>query len=178
MKIYTKTGDKGTTRQMTGQFVPKYDPQIMALGNLDELDSWLGYVAAIAPTDTAWVVPTLQDLQRQLYELQADISVPRHDTIRESDVAALEQSIDKMMAAMPAIKAFILPGGTPVAAALQYARTIARRAERAVDELNDHGQSLPAPVLHYVNRLSDYFFALARYVNWRADREETLSKEK
>lgn len=177
MKIYTKTGDGGTTRQMTGRFVPKYDPQIAALGDLDELDSWLGVVAANATAEEKnWLVPVLTGLQRELYALQADISVPRHRTITEDHVHAQEAAIDRIMAAIPPINAFILPGGTPTAAGLQYARTVARRAERSVDALNDTQQAVGAPILHYINRLSDYLFALAREANWRAGQDEIRSK--
>ena len=101
MKLYTKVGDHGATKQINGKKVPKYDPQIVALGELDELDSWLGYVAAQAQAMPGfnWLTEALETRQRELYELLADIAVPRHQTITEAHVKALEDAIDQMMAA-------------------------------------------------------------------------------
>lgn len=97
MKLYTKVGDHGATKQINGKKVPKYDPQIVALGDLDELDSWLGYVAAQAQATPGfdWLTEALEARQRELYELLADIAVPRHQTITEAHVKALEDAIDQ-----------------------------------------------------------------------------------
>lgn len=178
MKLYTKVGDHGATKQINGKKVPKYDPQIVALGELDELDSWLGYVAAQAQATPGfdWLTEALEARQRELYELLADIAVPRHQTITEAHVKALEDAIDQMMAAVPHITAFVLPGGHPLAAALQYGRTVARRAERSLDQLAAKDDTLSAVTLQYSNRLSDYLFALARYVNFKAGVAEVKSK--
>ncbi|TLF41916.1 cob(I)yrinic acid a,c-diamide adenosyltransferase [Lacticaseibacillus zeae] len=179
MKLYTKVGDHGATKQINGKKVPKYDPQIIALGDLDELDSWLGYVAsqATATPGFDWLAQVLEDRQRELYELLADVAVPRHHTITEAHVKALEDAIDDMMAQVPRITAFVLPGGHPLAAALQYGRAVARRAERSLDLLAEEDKTVTAVVLQYSNRLSDYLFALARYVNFKAGVPEVKSKK-
>ncbi|MFD1125271.1 cob(I)yrinic acid a,c-diamide adenosyltransferase [Lentilactobacillus raoultii] len=176
VKIYTKVGDHGQTKQVTGKMVPKYDLQIEALGAIDELDSWLGYVISILSPKADQLAPKLKTVQRKLYELQADITVKRHHNISLDDTKQLESEIDAMMAKLPVIKAFILPGGNPSGASLQYARALARRAERFVVALNDKQQPLNAEILEYLNRLSDYLFALARYANFLEGYDEEKSK--
>lgn len=176
LKIYTKVGDHGKTKQVTGKMVPKYDLQIEALGALDELDSWLGYVISVLSPKSASLAPTIQTIQRNLYELQADITVKRHHNITFDDTKKLEAEIDEIMAKLPAIKAFILPGGNQAGASFQYARALARRAERMVVELNDKQQPLNDEIFEYLNRLSDYLFALARYANYLEGYDEIKSK--
>lgn len=176
LKIYTKVGDHGKTKQVTGKMVPKYDLQIEALGALDELDSWLGYVVSVLSPKSAELAPAIQTVQRNLYELQADITVKRHHNITFDETKKLENEIDEIMAKLPAIKAFILPGGNQTGASLQYARALARRGERMVIELNDKQQPLNDEIFEYLNRLSDYLFALARYANYLEGYEEIKSK--
>ncbi len=176
VKIYTKVGDHGQTKQVTGKMVPKYDPQIEALGALDELDSWLGYVLSILSPQTQTLAPKLKTIQHNLYELQADITVKRHHNITAEKTSQLETEIDKIMGELPAIKAFILPGGNPSGASLQYARALTRKAERLVVALNDKEQPLDSDILEYLNRLSDYLFALARYANFLEGYDEEKSK--
>lgn len=177
MKIYTRVGDQGMTKQVSGKMVAKTDAQIVALGDLDELETWLGNVVAIMGTTHTAERTELQDIQRKLYDLQADISVKRHQVMVPADTTRLEQRIDEMMAELPPIKEFILPGGTQAGAALQYGRTVARRAERAAVKLNQE-QPLDPAIMTYLNRLSDFLFALARYVNWRDGYTEVPSKKK
>lgn len=177
LKIYTKVGDHGKTKQVTGKMVPKYDLQIEALGALDELDSWLGYVVSVLSPKSKELAPEIQTIQRNLYELQADITVKRHHNITFDDTKTLEAAIDEIMAKLPPIKAFILPGGNQAGASLQYARSLARRAERMVIELNDKQQPLNDEIFEYLNRLSDYLFALARYANYLEGYEEVKSKQ-
>lgn len=177
LKIYTKVGDHGKTKQVTGKMVPKYDLQIEALGALDELDSWLGYVVSVLSPKSKELAPEIQTVQRNLYELQADITVKRHHNITFDDTKKLEADIDEIMAKLPPIKAFILPGGNQAGASLQYARSLARRAERMVIELNDKQQPLNDEIFEYLNRLSDYLFALARYANFLEGYEEVKSKQ-
>lgn len=177
LKIYTKVGDHGKTKQVTGKMVPKYDLQIEALGALDELDSWLGYVVSVLSPKSKELAPEIQTVQRNLYELQADITVKRHHNITFDDTKKLEAAIDEIMAKLPPIKAFILPGGNQAGASLQYARSLARRAERMVIELNDKQQPLNDEIFEYLNRLSDYLFALARYANYLEGYEEVKSKQ-
>lgn len=177
LKIYTKVGDHGKTKQVTGKMVPKYDLQIEALGALDELDSWLGYVVSVLSPKSKKLAPGIQTVQRNLYELQADITVKRHHNITFDDTKKLEAEIDQIMAKFPQIKAFILPGGNQAGASLQYARSLARRAERMVIELNDKQQPLNDEIFEYLNRLSDYLFALARYANFLEGYKEIKSKQ-
>lgn len=165
-KIYTRVGDHGLTKQVSGQMVAKTDLQIVALGEIDELQSYLGVVVTSLQPNQADLSNELCDVQRKLYVLEADISVKRHQEMAAADTTWLEQRVDAFMAATPDLKEFILPGGSPAGAHLQYARTVARRAERSAVALNTV-QPLDPAILTYLNRLSDYLFAMARYVNHR-----------
>ncbi|WP_278954667.1 cob(I)yrinic acid a,c-diamide adenosyltransferase [Lactobacillus apis] len=176
IKIYTKVGDQGYTKQVTGKMVPKYDLQIEALGDIDELDSYLGVVIANLSDQCQELLNTLQDRQRDLYELESDIVVKRHEEITAATVEFLEQQIDELNQKIPKTTHFILPGGSITATHLHYARTVARRAERAMAKLNDEQQELAPACLKYINRLSDYLFILARYANVLDGVEEVKSK--
>ena len=176
IKIYTKVGDQGYTKQVTGKMVPKYDLQIEALGDIDELDSYLGVVIANLSDQCQELLNTLQDRQRDLYELESDIVVKRHEEITATTVEFLEQQIDELNQKIPKTTHFILPGGSITATHLHYARTVARRAERAMAKLNDEQQELAPACLKYINRLSDYLFILARYANVLDGVEEVKSK--
>ena len=176
IKIYTKVGDQGYTKQVTGKMVPKYDLQIEALGDIDELDSYLGVVIANLSDQCQELLNTLQDRQRDLYELESDIVVKRHKEITAATVEFLEQQIDELNQKIPKTTHFILPGGSITATHLHYARTVARRAERAMAKLNDEQQELAPACLKYINRLSDYLFILARYANVLDGVEEVKSK--
>ncbi|MCI1985832.1 MAG: cob(I)yrinic acid a,c-diamide adenosyltransferase [Lactobacillus sp.] len=176
VKIYTKRGDAGQTMQTTGKMVAKTDPQIEALGAIDECQSYLGVVvSALQPGKSAQLAPELQLVQRTLYQLQADIAVPRCHNLTAEDVTQLEGRIDAIMAHTPRIKGFILPGGGPAGSRLQYARTLARRAERDAVALGAH-QELAPVLLQYLNRLSDYLFALALRANFLDGVAEVPSK--
>lgn len=176
IKIYTKVGDQGYTKQVTGKMVPKYDLQIEALGDIDELDSYLGVVIANLSDQCQELLNPLQERQRDLYELESDIVVKRHEEITAATVEFLEQQIDELNQKIPKTTHFILPGGSITATHLHYARTVARRAERAMDKLNDEQQELAPACLKYINRLSDYLFILARYANVLDGVEEVKSK--
>ncbi|WP_278960708.1 cob(I)yrinic acid a,c-diamide adenosyltransferase [Lactobacillus apis] len=176
IKIYTKVGDQGYTKQVTGKMVPKYDLQIEALGDIDELDSYLGVVIANLSDQCQELLNTLQERQRDLYELESDIVVKRHEEITAATVEFLEQQIDELNQKIPKTTHFILPGGSITATHLHYARTVARRAERAMAKLNDEQQELAPACLKYINRLSDYLFILARYANVLDGVEEVKSK--
>ncbi len=156
--------------------VPKFDLQIEALGALDELQSWLGVVLAQLSPKTQSLKSELITVQRQLYYLQADLNVAASNVINAEDVTNLEQRIDTIMAQVPAIKAFILPGGQITGANLQYARTLARRAERTMANLHLQQTKINPILLQYINRLSDYLFALARYANLLDDYTDIPSK--
>ena len=176
IKIYTKVGDQGYTKQVTGKMVPKYDLQIEALGDIDELDSYIGVVIANLSDQCQELLNPLQDRQRDLYELESDIVVKRHQEITAATVEFLEQQIDELNQKIPKTTHFILPGGSITATHLHYARTVARRAERAMAKLNDEQQELAPACLKYINRLSDYLFILARYANVLDGVEEVKSK--
>lgn len=176
IKIYTKVGDQGYTKQVTGKMVPKYDLQIEALGDIDELDSYLGVVIANLSDQCQELLNPLQDRQRDLYELESDIVVKRHEEITAATVEFLEQQIDELNQKIPKTTHFILLGGSITATHLHYARTVARRAERAMAKLNDEQQELAPACLKYINRLSDYLFILARYANVLDGVEEVKSK--
>lgn len=173
MKIYTKTGDAGETGLFGGGRVPKDDPRVRAYGDVDELNATLGFGAALAPEEFAR--ETFQTIQRDLFSIGAELATPNPAKLRASvtadQVSALEQVIDKYEATLPALKNFILPGGTPKAAALHLARTTCRRAERSVVTLGREQQINPV-IIHYLNRLSDLLFVLARAVNTQAGRAD------
>lgn len=175
MKIYTKTGDAGETGLFGGGRVPKDDPRVQAYGDVDELNATLGFGISLEPGD--FELETLQTIQRDLFSIGAELATPNPDKRRAAvtadKVTALEQVIDKHEATLPPLKNFILPGGTPKAAAFHLARTTCRRAERSVVALARDEQLNPV-IMHYLNRLSDLLFVLARAVNKRAGRSDIV----
>ena len=174
MKIYTKTGDAGDTGLFGGGRVPKDDPRVEAYGDVDELNAVLGMARAVEllPRIDEVLVP----LQRDLFAIGALLATPDRDRmaqhlekarIDERRIAELEQAIDDAESELEPLRAFVLPGGTPKAAALHVARTVCRRAERRIVRLQ-HDVEVPAIVVIYMNRLSDLLFTLARLANRRA----------
>ena len=174
VKIYTKTGDAGDTGLFGGGRVPKDDPRVEAYGDVDELNAVLGMARAIE------LMPRIDEvlvaLQRDLFAIGALLATPDREKmaqhlekarIDDHRIAELEQAIDDAESELEPLRAFILPGGTPKAAALHVARTVCRRAERHVVRLQ-HDVELPALVVIYMNRLSDLLFTLARLANKRA----------
>ncbi|MDP4199017.1 MAG: cob(I)yrinic acid a,c-diamide adenosyltransferase [Bacteroidota bacterium] len=168
MKIYTKTGDDGTTGLFGGGRVPKDSPRIEAYGTVDELNSCIGLVRAASGE---LFVDLLQRISEELFVLGGDLATPletRSDyevpRIGESQVRALELAIDEHDAQLPSLKRFILPGGTPLAAHLHHARTVCRRAERLLVTLTTREKIGPNDII-YLNRLSDLLFVLARRAN-------------
>ncbi len=168
MKIYTKTGDDGTTSLFSGGRVLKTNLRVESYGTIDELNSVLGVVRASQPsphTDSL-----LGQIQRQLFNLGADLATPldaKADWVVRMDaktVAWVESQIDALTVDLPPLKNFILPGGSPAAAQIHVARTICRRAERVVVELQAQ-ERVGEEVIHYLNRLSDFLFTLARWEN-------------
>lgn len=172
MKIYTKGGDQGSTGLFGGARVKKSDPRVAAYGEVDELNAQLGVVRTL-PLPAA-VEQSLRAVQSELFTLGSELATPEPEKARmklphtqPAWILALEQAIDAIDAEVPALRSFILPGGTAAAAQLHLARTVCRRAERAVVELA--AQEPVAPnVLTYLNRLSDYLFMAARLANHRA----------
>ncbi len=173
-KIYTKTGDGGDTGLFGGGRVPKDHPRVEAYGAVDELNAVLGMARAVEMMPR--IDEVLAPVQRDLFALGALLATPDHAKMKEqlekariSDarIKQLEQAIDDGEAELEPLKAFILPGGTPKAAALHVARTTCRRAERAVISLQREAE-VPQLVVVYLNRLSDLLFVLARVANRRA----------
>lgn len=175
MKIYTKTGDTGETSLYSGERVGKVDPLVEAYGTLDECNCQLGVALAALPAEP--VRAALERLQSALFDLAADLAtLPGGRAVRRTgadDISGIEAAMDAIN--VPPLRAFVLPGGTPAAAALHVARTVARRAERealratAVHEINPRA-------LIYLNRLSDYLFLLARLENHLKNQPEPIWK--
>jgi cob(I)alamin adenosyltransferase len=173
-RIYTRTGDAGQTALFGGGKVGKNNPRVAAYGDVDELNSTLGVVRATAPTD--FFDSLLETIQRDLFSIGGHLATPDPEKVRKAlakaelsstRVQLFEQVIDEADAELEPLKAFILPGGTPKAAALHVARTVCRRAERQVVALAA-AEPVPAEFLVYLNRLSDLLFTLARLANHRA----------
>lgn len=165
MKIYTKTGDKGTTSLLGGTRVSKGHERIEAYGTIDELNSWVGMLKDQEVNQKR--APLLKSVQDLLFTIGATLAtepdntkVKRPDVLPE-DITVLEEAMDAMDAELPALKNFVLPGGHPSVSVAHLARTVCRRAEREVIRLNEHNE-VDALVIQYLNRLSDYFFVLGR----------------
>ncbi len=159
-KIYTRTGDEGTTGLGDGSRVPKEDPRVEAYGTVDEANSVLGMVLAVPGIPEA-VRRCLMQVQHDLFDLGAELCIPGHRVMAPAHIARLEAELDRFNAALPPLKEFILPGGGPAAAACHLARTVCRRAERRGWSLA-RAQPVAAEPLIYLNRLSDLLFVLAR----------------
>ena len=179
-KIYTRTGDDGTTGLGDGTRVPKDGERVEAYGTVDELNSSIGVLLAIAglPLD---VSECLVGVQHELFDLGGELCIPGHHVITADHVLRLEQALDGFNDPLPPLKEFILPGGGPAAAACHLSRTIARRAERRVLTLA-RSEPVSPEVTKYLNRLSDLLFVLARVlarherggeVLWRHDRHKS-----
>lgn len=172
-KIYTRTGDDGTTALVSGPRRQKHDLRVEAYGTVDETNSAIG-VARLHTAATPDLDAMLLRVQNDLFDLGADLAAPEtgealsYEPLRmiEEQVARLEREIDQLNAGLDPLKSFILPGGTPAAAHLHLARTVARRAERIMVELSRcEGETVGAPALKYINRLSDFLFVAARFAN-------------
>ena len=159
-KIYTRTGDDGSTGLGDGTRVPKDDARVEAYGTVDECNSCIGMVLAVPEIPEA-VRAVLTDVQHDLFDLGGELCVPGYRIIAASDVERLERELDGFNDGLPPLKDFILPGGGPAAAACHLARTVARRAERRVWALARVEQVAPE-VPQYLNRLSDLLFVIAR----------------
>ena len=164
-KIYTKTGDDGTTGLGDGSRVAKYSARVIAYGTVDEANSCIGLLlAGTVPGD---VRELLVRIQHQLFDLGGELCIPGHAAIFDADVEALEARLDHYNDDLPALKDFILPGGGEAAARCHIARTVVRRAERDTVTLSRHDAVRPQAI-RYLNRLSDLLFVLARVLA-RAD---------
>jgi cob(I)alamin adenosyltransferase len=164
-KIYTRTGDAGTTGLADGSRVAKDAPRIEAIGAVDELNSVIGLL--LCEEMPAEMRACLDGVQHDLFDLGGELSVPGHAIMSEAHSKRLEESLDAFNAKLPALKDFILPGGSRAASLAHVARTVCRRAERTLVALNRTDPVAP-PLLQYVNRLSDLLFVLARMFNRQA----------
>ena len=158
-KIYTRTGDTGTTGLGDGSRVPKDSARVDAYGTVDELNSCIG--AVLAETIPDDVRGALVAIQHQLFDLGGELCIPGHAAIDDDDVSALEQRLDALNADLPALREFILPAGGRAASACHVARTVCRRAERCVVSLA-RDEDVRPQVVRYLNRLSDLLFVMAR----------------
>jgi len=177
-KIYTRSGDAGTTALGSGERVAKHALRIAAYGTVDETNASVGMARVhLAQTDPVLDAMLLR-VQNDLFDLGADLCMPDrgkeldHEPLRISDaqVKRLEQEIDQMNSELKPLRSFVLPGGIPAAAALHVARTVSRRAERLMVELAAMpDEPVSAPALKFINRLSDFFFVASRYANDRGN---------
>lgn len=175
-RIYTKTGDAGTTALGTGERRPKYDLRVEAYGTVDETNATIGIARLHTERAHPLVDAMLARIQNDLFDLGADLCTPetgeppKWEPLRvlDSQVARIEQEIDTLNVDLQPLRSFVLPGGSPAAATLHLARTVCRRAERLMVELAAQpGESVGGPALRYVNRLSDFLFVASRHVNDR-----------
>jgi cob(I)alamin adenosyltransferase len=170
-RIYTRTGDDGSTALGTGERRPKYDLRVAAYGTVDEVNAVIGIARLHAAGDLDL---TLARIQNDLFDVGADLCMPdkgkgpggtRLD-VTDAQVEWLERQIDRLNGELSPLRSFVLPGGSAAASYLHLARTVCRRAERAMVELKDKpGESVTPAAIKYVNRLSDFFFVAARFAN-------------
>ncbi len=175
-KIYTKTGDDGTTALGSGERRPKNDLRIEAYGTVDETNAVVGLVRLQTAKDDTDLDEVLSRIQNDLFDLGADLATP--DTgedlgyeplrITDAQVKALEEAIDRFNADLAPLRSFVLPGGTPAASHLHLARTVSRRAERLMVELAAR-EKVTSAAVRYMNRLSDFFFVASRYLNAKGE---------
>lgn len=179
MKIYTKTGDKGTTSLIGGTRVPKYDLRIECYGTVDELVAWIGLIRD-QDIDKE-IVQDLIEIQDRLFTIESllacetDPSKLNLPQINENDVKFLEKKIDEMTEILPPLKSFLLSGGHTIVSYCHIARTICRRSERQIIRLSEE-QIISQLALTYINRLSDYLFVLSRIIGKNKRVKETLWK--
>lgn len=172
-RIYTRTGDAGDTGLATGGRVRKDDARVAAYGEVDEANACLG-LARLHSAGDGWLHAALGRIQNELFDLGADLATPETDApqgypalrVTPDQVARLEREIDLMNETMAPLNSFVLPGGSPLAAALHLARTVSRRAERAtVTLLRTRGETVSPTAVAYLNRLSDHLFVASRRAN-------------
>lgn len=171
-KIYTRTGDDGTTGLGDGSRVRKDSLRVEAYGTVDELNSAIGVLLAVPDLPDA-VRSCLTEVQHELFDLGGELCIPGHSAIRAAHVTRLENALDGFNDTLPPLKEFILPGGSAAAAACHLARAIARRAERRVWTLAA-AEAVGPEVTHYLNRLSDLLFVVARVLARHAHGSEVL----
>jgi cob(I)alamin adenosyltransferase len=172
-KIYTRTGDDGTTGLGDGSRVDKDDPRVEAIGAIDELNSAIGALLTHDLPDAVRL--SLTGIQHVLFDIGGELSIPGTSSSTTEQVEQLEHALDELNADLPALKEFILPGGSGAAAACHMARAVCRRAERRTFSLGQQTDINPA-TLKYLNRLSDLLFVMARHLNKQAGEPDVLWK--
>lgn len=177
-KIYTKTGDKGSTSLIGGVRVPKNHIRIESYGTVDELNSYMGMVrdSADNPLITEWI----HEVQDRLFTIGSVLATNPEKEVKmklpdlhEADVIFLEQKIDEMNEQLPEMRSFILPGGSLAASTTHVARCVCRRAERICVAMQQEGEQVPDIIVQYLNRLSDFLFVLARHIAHISGAEDT-----
>lgn len=171
-RIYTRIGDGGETRLATGETVSKTSLRVEAYGAVDEANACIG-LARLHTRSDARLDPILARVQNELFDLGADLATPAKADealgaalrMVDGQVERLEAEIDALNGSLPPLTSFVLPGGTPAAAALHLARTVSRRAERAAVALKESGEAVTPAAMRYLNRLSDLLFVAARFAN-------------
>lgn len=175
--LYTRTGDNGTTSLVGGARAPKDAPRLETYGTIDELNSHIGLLRAEAPDTVEGA--TLQTIQNRLFDIGSYLASdpegpwPMPPGVGPRDIEAIEEAIDRLDSRLPRLNSFVLPGGSPQAAHAHIARTVCRRAERLIVGLSRQTPVAPE-VMRYINRLSDYLFALARFCNTSQNIDEIL----
>ncbi|MDD3078527.1 MAG: cob(I)yrinic acid a,c-diamide adenosyltransferase [Paludibacter sp.] len=181
MKIYTKTGDDGETGLIGGTRVLKNDIRIEAYGTVDELNSFIGLL--MSASIDGLTMKTLEFVQHKLFVIGSHLATDREkvslsefSVIKEDDILLLESEIDRMNEDLPVLQQFVLPGGSNESGLCHVCRTVTRRSERRILEMADH-YSMDNQVIKFINRLSDYFFVLSRYVLHSAGKKEIFWKK-
>jgi cob(I)alamin adenosyltransferase len=175
-KLYTKTGDDGTTGLGDGSRTTKDSARIEAVGTIDELNSWIGLLLAELPADEQLIEP-LTDIQHRLFDLGGELAVPGFQLIQAEMVSDLEALCDQLNEELPPLKEFILPGGSKSAGLCHMARSVARRAERIIVTLSKE-ETVGDDLKRYINRLSDVLFVMARQLARRDGGQEVFWKSK
>ena len=184
-RIYTRTGDKGTSRLGDGQVLSKSDARFEAIGTVDELNSWMGMLLnglrAGKDVDDGQLA-AIESIQHRLFDVGGELAMPGYQLIQPEHTDALEHLIDELNEPLPPLENFTLPGGGTTACHCHVVRTVARRAERSVVRLQESGAGINAPLMKYLNRLSDVMYVLSRHcarqnegeVLWQASEKKKL----
>lgn len=178
MKIYTRTGDNGTTGLIGGTRVKKYNIRLEAYGTVDELNSYIGLIRSVFKDEAT--DSTLGKIQNKLFVIGANLAtegtnelIKKQVPCREEDIVMLEKEMDRMVEVLPPLNHFILPGGSEASAFCHVARTVCRRAERRIVELSEKAE-VDKVLIKYINRLSDYLFVLSRKISMDLKTPEIL----
>lgn len=175
MKIYTKSGDKGKTSIIGGDRIKKSDPRVCAYGSVDEVNAWIGEIIAQLDDHFVTLKEELQQIQVLLFDVGTDLATPegvREYIVNQKDLLSIEEMIDTYNQELTPIEKFILPGGHILASRFHIARTVTRRGEREITQLITDGIPINLHAYKVINRLSDLFFILARYMNHVYEIEE------